>query len=105
MKKGVYPNLCTDKISKENSKSPGDLKILQDTKKKPSELVWKTRKKKKIKGKILKEYLRQTRKLLQTKLCSRDLIKEINTWAIPLQDTQDHSWNEQRKKWTRGQQN
>ena len=36
------------------------------------------------KEKILKEYLRRTRKLLETKLYSRNLIKEINTWAVPL---------------------
>ena len=37
-----------------------------------------------IKNKILKEYLRRTRKLLETKLSSRNLIKGINTWAVPL---------------------
>ena len=31
-----------------------------------------------------KEYLRRTRKLLETKLNSRNLIKGINTWAVPL---------------------
>ena len=30
------------------------------------------------------EYLRRTRKLLETKLHSRNLIKEINTWAVSL---------------------
>ena len=30
-----------------------------------------------------KEYLRRTRKLLETKLSSRNLIKGINTWAVP----------------------
>ena len=35
-----------------------------------------------MKGKIEKEYLRRTRKLLETKLRSRNLIKEINTWAL-----------------------
>ena len=34
--------------------------------------------------KIQKEYLRRTRKLLETKLSSRNLIKGINTWAVPL---------------------
>ena len=34
--------------------------------------------------KIQKEYLRRTRKLLETKLSSRNLIKRINTWALPL---------------------
>ena len=33
---------------------------------------------------IRKEYLRRTRKLLETKLSSRSLIKGINTWAVPL---------------------
>ena len=37
-----------------------------------------------IKEKIKKEYLRRTRKLLETKLCSRSLIKGINTWAEPV---------------------
>ena len=33
---------------------------------------------------IQKEYLRRTRKLLKTKLFSRNLIKKINNWAVPL---------------------
>ena len=33
---------------------------------------------------IRKEYLRRTRKLLKTKLSSRNLIKGINCWAVPL---------------------
>ena len=37
-----------------------------------------------MKKKIQKEYLRRTRKLLETKLKSRNLIKGINTWAVPL---------------------
>ena len=37
-----------------------------------------------MKDKIQKEYVRRTRKLLQTKLSSRNLIKGINTWAIPI---------------------
>ena len=36
------------------------------------------------KEKIKKEYLRRTRKLLETKLSSRNLIKGINTWAVSL---------------------
>ena len=36
----------------------------------------------KVKEKIKKEYLRRTRKLLETKLYSRNLIKRINTWAV-----------------------
>ena len=34
-----------------------------------------------MKDKIQKEYLRRTRKLLETKLSRRNLIKGINTWA------------------------
>ena len=37
-----------------------------------------------MKNKIQKEYLRRTRKLLETKLSSRTLIKGINTWVVPL---------------------
>ena len=37
-----------------------------------------------MKDKILKKYLRRTRKILKTKLSSRNLIKGINTWALPL---------------------
>ena len=37
-----------------------------------------------IKEKIQREYLRRTRKLLETKLKSINLIKGINTWAVPL---------------------
>ena len=38
----------------------------------------------KMKDKIEKEYLRRTRKLLETKLSSRNLIKGINSWAVLL---------------------
>ena len=38
----------------------------------------------KMKEKTKKEYFRQTRKLLDTKLCSINLIKEISNWAVPL---------------------
>ena len=37
-----------------------------------------------MKDKIQKEYLRRTRKLLETKLFGRNPIKIINTWAVPL---------------------
>ena len=37
-----------------------------------------------IKDTIRKEYLRRTRKLLETKLSCRNLIKGINTWAVSL---------------------
>ena len=35
-----------------------------------------------MKDTILKEYLRRTKKLLEAKLSSRNLIKGINTWAV-----------------------
>ena len=37
-----------------------------------------------MKEKIWKDYLRQTRKHLETKFCIRNLTKEINTWAAAL---------------------
>ena len=37
-----------------------------------------------MKEKIQKEYLTKTRKLLETILSSRNLIKGINTWTVPL---------------------
>ena len=37
-----------------------------------------------MKDKMQKEYLRRTRKQLETKLSSRNLIKGINTWAVRL---------------------
>ena len=37
-----------------------------------------------MKEEIKKEYLRRTRKLLRSKLSSRNLIKEINIWAVHL---------------------
>ena len=37
-----------------------------------------------MKDEIKKEYLRRTRKLLETKLSWRNLIKGINTWAVLL---------------------
>ena len=37
----------------------------------------------KIKEKIRKLYFRRIRKFLETKLSSRNLIKEINSWAVP----------------------
>ena len=36
-----------------------------------------------MKEKIQKEYLRRTKKLLRTKLYSRNLIKGVNTWVVP----------------------
>ena len=37
-----------------------------------------------MKEKMKREYLRRTGKLLKTKLSSKNLIKGINTWAVPL---------------------
>ena len=37
-----------------------------------------------MKEKIKKEYLRRNKKLIETKLCNRNLIKGINTWAVSL---------------------
>ena len=42
-----------------------------------------------MKNKIQKEYLRRTRKLIETKLNSRNLMKGINTWAVPSLDSRD----------------
>ena len=42
-----------------------------------------------MKEKIRKEYLRRTKKLLETKLSCRDIIKGKNTWAVPSLDTRD----------------
>ena len=49
-----------------------------------------------MKNKIQKEYLRRTRKLLETKLNSRNLIKGINTWDVPLV-----TYSGPFRKWTR----
>ena len=43
----------------------------------------------KMKNKIQKEYLRRTRKLLETKLNCRNLVKCINTWAVSSLGTRD----------------
>ena len=39
----------------------------------------------KMKEKITKEYLKRITKLLETKLCSRNFIKRINTWTVLLE--------------------
>ena len=48
-----------------------------------------------MKDTVRKEYLRRTRKLLETKLSSRNPIKGINTWAAPLVRYSGHflKWN------------
>ena len=43
-----------------------------------------TIKQEEMKDKIQKEYFRRTSKLLETKLSSRNLIKGIDIWAVPL---------------------
>ena len=43
-----------------------------------------TIKQEEMKEKINKQYLGRTRKLFETKLYSRNLVKEINTWAVLL---------------------
>ena len=61
-----------------------------------------------MKNKIQKEYLRRTRKLLETKLSSRNLIKGINTWAVLSLDIRDpfSSGLEMNfNKWTKEQEN
>ena len=61
-----------------------------------------------MKDKIKKEYLWRNRKLLDTKLSSRNLIKGINTWAVPLIDIRDpfSSGPEMNlNKWTKEQEN
>ena len=42
-----------------------------------------------MKDKIKKEYLRGTRKLLERKLSSRNLINGINSWAVSSLNTRD----------------
>ena len=49
-----------------------------------------TIKQEKMKEKIKKGYFRRTRKLLETKLCNRNLIKGINTWAVPIVSHSSH---------------
>ena len=53
-----------------------------------------------IKEKIEKENLRRTRKLLEAKLSSRNIIKGINTWVVPLV-----RYSGPFLKWTREQEN
>ena len=57
-----------------------------------------------MKDKIQKEYCRRTRKLLETKLSRRNLIKGISTWArliFPFSSGPEMNLN----KWTKGQEN
>ena len=67
---GDHPNYCITEIGQNTKKSPGDLRRLAVTQTPMKDhqvtLMWKTR------------------NLLETKLSSRNLIKGINTWAVPL---------------------
>ena len=54
-----------------------------------------TIKQEEMKEKIKKEYFRRTKKLLETKLYSRNLIKGINTWIVLLE-----RYSEPFLKWT-----
>ena len=67
-----------------------------------------TIKQEEMKNKIQKQYLRRTRKLVETKLSRRNLIKGINTWAVPLVDIPDPFWSRPEmnlNKWTKEQEN
>ena len=46
-----------------------------------------------MKDEIQKEYLRETRKLHETKLSYRNFIKGIHTWAVPLVRYSGHFLN------------
>ena len=61
-------------VNKNNNNNKNNLGILEAD----------TIKQVEMKDKIQKEYLRRTRKLPETKLSSRNLIKGINTWAVSL---------------------
>ena len=54
----------------------------------------------KMKEKIRKEYLWRTRKLLETKVNSRNLIKVMNTWTVHF-----IRYSDPFLKWTREQEN
>ena len=58
----------------------------------------------KMKEKITKKYHRRTRKLLESKLSGRNLIKGLNTWIVPLirYSRSLLKWAKE-DKWSRGQ--
>ena len=58
-----------------------------------------------MKDKIRKEYTRRIRKLLETKLPSRNLIKGIDTWAVPLVRYSGPFLKWTRDKWIKEQEN
>ena len=58
-----------------------------------------------MKEKVKKEYIRQTRKVLENKLCSRNPIKGINIWAVHFSGTQEYSLKRQRRTQTNGSEN
>ena len=79
----VVPSLLTDGMELPNKDKIKSL-AENETYKYLGILEADTIKQAEMKEKIQKEYLRRTRKLLETKLNSRNLIKGINTWAVPL---------------------
>ena len=61
-----------------------------------------------MKEKFQKKYLRRTRKLLEAKLNCQNLIKGINTWAVPLVRYSGPflNWPQRNlNKWNKGQEN
>ena len=61
-----------------------------------------------MKEKIKNGYLRKPRKLLETKLYSRNLVEGINTWDVPLLRYSGpflKRTREELKKWTKEQEN
>ena len=58
-----------------------------------------------MKEKIKKDYPRRNRKLLERKICCRNIIERINTWAVSFER---YSWPFSKKnlnKWTKEQEN
>ena len=64
-----------------------------------------TIKQEEMKDQIQKEYAKRTRKLLETKLSCRNLMKGINTWAVPLVRYLGPflKWARDELKWTKEQ--
>ena len=57
-----------------------------------------------MKNKIKKEYLKKIKKLIETTLSSRNLVKWINTWAVSPLDIRDPLWSGPEtnlSKWTK----
>ena len=93
-----HPNYSIININQNTEKIPEEsrgLAVNKTPEKEKPTLVWKNSQrwaswrmtpsnKWKWKTIFFKKYLRRTRKLLETKLSSRNLIKGIITWAVPL---------------------